>query len=159
VNEVWKDPDWGVLVWLAMVTGARRGELCAMTWQRVDFTNAVLTIRTSIAQDGSRTWEQDTKTHQQRRIALDPQTLALLADHRQRCVGRAEALGLELAADTCVFSPHPGGGSWIKPDTVTQRYARMCARLGWRMHIHQLRHYSATELIAAGVRSLPLAPA
>jgi hypothetical protein len=27
----------------------------------------------------------------------------------------------------------------------------MCARLGWDMHIHQLRHYSATELIAAGV--------
>ena len=27
----------------------------------------------------------------------------------------------------------------------------MCARIGWDMHIHQLRHYSATELIAAGV--------
>jgi integrase len=27
----------------------------------------------------------------------------------------------------------------------------MCARLGWTMHVHQLRHYSATELIAAGV--------
>jgi hypothetical protein len=27
----------------------------------------------------------------------------------------------------------------------------MCGRLGWDMHIHQLRHYSATELIAAGV--------
>ncbi len=27
----------------------------------------------------------------------------------------------------------------------------MCARLGFDMHIHQLRHYSATELIAAGV--------
>lgn len=27
----------------------------------------------------------------------------------------------------------------------------MCARLGWDMHLHQLRHYSATELIAAGV--------
>jgi integrase len=27
----------------------------------------------------------------------------------------------------------------------------MCKRLGWDMHLHQLRHYSATELIAAGV--------
>ena len=27
----------------------------------------------------------------------------------------------------------------------------MCGRLGWDMHLHQLRHYSATELIAAGV--------
>ncbi|WP_308283494.1 tyrosine-type recombinase/integrase [Pseudonocardia nigra] len=39
----------------------------------------------------------------------------------------------------------------MKPNTVTQRYRRMCARLGWDMHIHQLRHFSATELIAAGV--------
>ena len=27
--EAWSDPDWGALVWLAMVTGVRRGELCA----------------------------------------------------------------------------------------------------------------------------------
>ncbi len=32
----WKDPDWGVLVWLAMVAGARRGELCALRWAHVD---------------------------------------------------------------------------------------------------------------------------
>lgn len=41
--------------------------------------------------------------------------------------------------------------AWLNPDTVTRRFSRMCKRLGWDMHIHQLRHYSATELIAAGV--------
>jgi DNA-binding transcriptional regulator YhcF (GntR family) len=50
-----------------------------------------------------------------------------------------------------IFSPIPDGSVWIKPDTVSQRYQRMCSRLGWDMHVHQLRHYSATELIAAGV--------
>ncbi|WP_060712918.1 hypothetical protein [Pseudonocardia sp. HH130629-09] len=30
-NEAWGDPHWGMLVWLAMTTGARRGELCAGT--------------------------------------------------------------------------------------------------------------------------------
>ncbi len=39
----------------------------------------------------------------------------------------------------------------LKPDTVGQRYERMCARLGWDMNLRQLRHYSATELISAGV--------
>jgi hypothetical protein len=34
---------------------------------------------------------------------------------------------------------------------VTQRFIRMSARPGWDIHLHQLRHYSATELIAAGV--------
>ena len=27
LNEAWRDPDWGALLWVAMTTGARRGEL------------------------------------------------------------------------------------------------------------------------------------
>ncbi|MFC4002546.1 tyrosine-type recombinase/integrase [Prauserella oleivorans] len=149
-NEAWKDLDWGMLVWLAMVTGMRRGELCALRWDRVDFTAGVLSIRTSIAQSGRRTWEKDTKSHQQRRITLDPQTVALLRAYRQRCAERA-GMGAEMPAEAHIFSPAPDGSTWIKPGTVSQRYARMCSRLGWDMNIHQLRHYSATELIAAGV--------
>jgi integrase len=150
-TEAWRDLDWGMLVWLALVTGARRGELCALRWDRIDFATGVLSIRSSIAQSGAETWEKDTKTHQQRRITLDNQTLALLRAYLRRCTERAAAVGLTLPATARVFSPTPDGSTWLKPDTVTQRYARMCARLGWDMNIHQLRHYSATELIAAGV--------
>jgi len=39
----------------------------------------------------------------------------------------------------------------LLPDTATQRYERMADRLGIRTTLHKLRHYSATELIAAGV--------
>jgi integrase len=151
VTEAWKDPDWGMLVWLAMVTGARRGELCALTWERVDFSAGVLAVRTSIAQRNGHTWEKETKTHQQRRITLDDQTLALFRAYRRRRVELATALGIELTPTSRVFSLSPDGSTWINPDTVTRRYARMCARLGWDMHLHQLRHYSGTELVAAGV--------
>lgn len=151
VAEAWKDPDWGMLVWLAMVTGARRGELCALQWERLDFAAGVLEIRTSIAQDGSKTWEKDTKTHQRRRITLDEQTLALLRAYHTTCLENAAAVGVDLVADARMFSPQLDGSAWLKPDTVGQRYERMCARLGWDMNLHQLRHYSATELIAGGV--------
>jgi integrase len=150
-TEAWKDPDWGMLVWLAMMTGARRGKLCALTWDRLDFATGILWIRTSIAQDAGRTWEKDTKSHQQRRIALDAPTLELLRLYRERCQDRAAALGFELAADARIFSRDPDGQTWLLPDSVSQRYERMCRRLGWDMNIHQLRHYSATELVAAGV--------
>jgi integrase len=56
-----------------------------------------------------------------------------------------------LPAGARIFSLSPDDSTWPKPDSVGQRYARMCARLGWDMNLHQLRHYSATELIAAGV--------
>lgn len=61
LREAWKDLDWGALVWLAMTTGARRGELCALRWKHVDLVNGVLTLRRSIAQDGTETEEKDTK--------------------------------------------------------------------------------------------------
>jgi integrase len=41
VNEAWRDPDWGTLVWVAMTTGARRGELCALRWSHVDLDPTV----------------------------------------------------------------------------------------------------------------------
>ncbi|WP_240690555.1 MULTISPECIES: tyrosine-type recombinase/integrase [unclassified Amycolatopsis] len=147
-TEAWRDLDWGMLVWLAFITGARRGELCALAWDRLNFSTRVLTIRSSIAQSGRKTWEKPTKTHQQRRITLDERTVALLRSYREHCAERA---GLRtLKADARIFSLMPDGSTWLKPDSVSQRYARMCARLGWDMNIHQLRHYSATELIAAG---------
>jgi integrase len=150
-NEAWSDPDWGMLVWLALMTGARRGEICALAWDRLDFSSGVLTIRSSIAQTGGKTWEKHTKTHQQRRIALDAGTLALLRAYYERCSEQADKLGIKLPADARVFSLSPDGSTWLKPDSVGQRYVRMCSRLGWDMNLHQLRHYSATELIAAGV--------
>lgn len=153
VTVAFTDIDWGMFVWLAMVTGARRGELCALTWERATLKEGagVLSIESSIAQRGGRTWEKDTKTHQQRRITIDDATVGLLAVYKRHCAERA---GLdEMPGTARIFSNSPDGSTWLKPDSVSQRYARMCARkpLEWDMHIHQLRHYSATELISAGV--------
>jgi integrase len=62
---------------------------------------------------------------------------------------RRQGLCSEMPAAARMFSLAPDGSAWL--DSASQRYARMCARLGWDMNIHQLRHNSATELIAAGV--------
>jgi integrase len=117
-----KDGGWGMLVWLAMTTGARRGELCALRWDRIDFATGVLDIRTAIAQINTRTWEKDTKTHQRRRIVTDAQTLALLRAYLQHAAQTAASLGLELVEDRFVFSGSPDRSTSLKPDTVTQRY-------------------------------------
>jgi integrase len=45
----------------------------------------------------------------------------------------------------------PDGSKPLHPDTATQRFDRMATRLGINCTLHSLRHYSATELIAAGV--------
>jgi integrase len=152
VTAAWEsDPDWGMLVWLTMTTGARRGELCALRWSHVDLSTGVVTIRRAVAQDGRHREEKDTKTHQQRRVALDPETVALLREHRGRCEARVEALGESFSSDAFVFSLSPEGREHLVPSSVSQRYGRLVKRLGIQTHLHNLRHYSATELIAAGV--------
>jgi hypothetical protein len=32
LNDAWRDPMWGMLLWLTMVSGCRRGEVCALRW-------------------------------------------------------------------------------------------------------------------------------
>ncbi len=151
VERAWEDPDWGMLVWLTMTTGARRGELCALRWSHVDLGAGVVTLSRAIAQDGTHREEKDTKAHQQRRVALDLETVAALTEHWKRCSARAAAGDVSLTGDAFVFSLVPDGSVHLVPSSVSQRYGRLARRLGINTHLHNLRHYSATELIAAGV--------
>jgi integrase len=57
-----------------MTTEARRGEPCALRRSHVNLPTGTTTFRRGVAQDGSLRWEKDTKTHQQRRVTIDPET-------------------------------------------------------------------------------------
>ena len=149
--EAWKDPEWGLLVWLVMVTGLRRGELCSIRWRDVDLERGTLMLARSIGQRGRERWEKDTKSHQHRRLALDPESVELLVAHRGLCASHADALGVHLVDDAFVFSRSPDGSAHLVPDSLSQRYKKLAERLGIKTTIHKLRHYSATELISAGV--------
>ncbi|SDG04754.1 relaxase domain-containing protein [Pseudonocardia oroxyli] len=85
-------------MWLTMVTGARRGELCALRWDDVELVTGTLRVLRSIAELKTETWEKDTRTHQHRRIALDPESVTQLTAHRARTRpdGRArEVVGMD----------------------------------------------------------------
>ena len=59
---------------------------------------------------------------------------------------------MALPAEAFVFSAAPDGSEPLLPRSVSQRYRRLAQRLGLRStRFHSLRHYSAAELIAAGV--------
>ncbi len=142
-----EDDDFGALVWLVTTTGIRRGEVCGLRWSSVHLDAKVLEVR--------RVWtgklEKDTKTHQMRLIALDDETVEILKAHRQRWLGRLLALGVDdLAGIAFVFSYQPDASTPMHPDSLTHRYGRLATRLGIDTHLHALRHYSATELLAAG---------
>lgn len=152
-DRAWEeDLAWGMLVWLVMVTGSRRGEALALRWSDLHLDGeGVAEFRRNYIQRRGKKFEKDTKTHQMRRNALDPDTLELLAIHRRAYEERMAQLGAPVNESAYVFSYEPDNSRPCNPDGVTHRYARMCKSLGIKSHLHTLRHYSATELISAGV--------
>jgi integrase len=134
-----------------MTTGARRGELCSLKREDVDLETGTLFVRTSLKHVAGRLVRSGTKTHQQRRIAIDAETVEVLREYMARVDRRAELLDVTPDPDSYLFHALPDGSTPLAPDTATQRYDRMAKRLGIRTTLHKLRHYSATELIAAGV--------
>jgi integrase len=152
VTAAWEqDVMWGTLVWLVMTTGMRRGEVLALRWRHVHFDRQLLEIRRNYVQRQGRKIEKDTKTHQMRRISLDKDTIAVLEEHRDRAQHRAKLLDVACIDEWYLFFSDPAYGRPWNPDWVTHRYTDMAADQGISTHLHELRHYSATELLSAGV--------
>jgi integrase len=147
------DDGWGTLVWLVMTTGLRRGKVCALRWRDIDLDGETIDVRRSYILHKGVGVEKDTKTHQMRRIALDSETVALIREHRSRVSERLATLDQTLAENLHVFTgaQTPDHTKPYSPHAVSSRYRDMAGRLGIETHLHALRHYSATELLTAGV--------
>ncbi len=144
-----ENPEFGMLVRLAAVTGARRGELCGLRWCDLDVDSGTLLIERAVAQIGGTTIVKSTKTHQARRIALDEATLNLLECQRSRLFDRAAALGIRFTTDLPIFpNDH---FQHFHPDTISKRYRAAADAAGMPGRLHDLRHFAATQALAAGV--------
>ena len=71
----------GPAIWLAAMTGMRRGEVLGLRWSDIDLDAATLSIRRSVSCTGYRVHTTPTKTRTSRRaIDLDQRTVAVLRD-------------------------------------------------------------------------------
>lgn len=152
LNEASRDPQWCLLLWMSMITGFRRGELCSLKWSHLDLERRIAWMQKSRSDTKAGARDKETKGKRSRRVALDAHTAELLTAHRDWMRANCEQFGIPIDADAYVFSDAPDGSTALKPSSVTQRYRRLAQRLELRStRLHSLRHYSATELIAAGV--------
>lgn len=147
-----RDPRLSPLLILAAMTGMRRGELCALRWTDVDLENGVIEVARSLVVVPGGLAEKSTKTGRARHVALDPVAVALLTEHRQMCEKNVKEAGGTLADDAFVFSPFVEATTPFRPDNVTGFFSRIRdAVAAPTVRLHDLRHFTATQLIAAGV--------
>ena len=93
-----------------------------------------------------------TKNKKRRRFALDPLTLAVLIEQKARAEERCEALGAELAPDAFMWSQVADHSEPWRPDRVTSAFTALRNRENLRhVFLNDLRHFSATQLVAAGI--------
>jgi integrase len=138
-------------LWLAAVTGARRGELCALHWADLDLQRGVIRIAHSYSVAGGTKVRKDTKTHQDRSLAIDEITSTVLTERRQAVADQLSRVGVELPPDSYVFSPDPLGERPWNPDWVTHKVTDIARTAGVALNIKALRHYSASQLLAGGI--------
>jgi integrase len=93
-----------------------------------------------------------TKTHRNYRVELDRDTVGVLRVHRDDVQGRARGASVELTGESFVFSNDADGARPWQPNWVTKQFihARRGAGLP-HFRLHDLRHFMATQMLAAGV--------
>lgn len=95
--------------------------------------------------------EKPTKAHQVRRIGLDELAMEALRRHRAAVEQLARDLTVTVRPGAFMFSRLPVGAEPIRPDVLTKFTIRAAKAAGvGHVHLHQLRHFSATQAIGAG---------
>ena len=130
---------------LAITTGLRRGELCALQWR--DITGACeLTVRRSRSCASGQIVESDTKSHRERIVTIPLGLWELLMALRQQQVLHSGVPDREqpIFTDPDGHVPHP--------DTFTRHLSKLYKQCGLSKdyHLHTLRHFYATYLLQEG---------
>ena len=136
-------------LWLAAITGGRRGELCAVQVRDVDLDHAILHIGFNYVVKGAQKVRKDTKTHQERWNAIDKASVTFIREHLDEVRTALKTVGLKLADDAYLFSNDPAHTVPWNPDWASHRVSDLAQAAGVDLNIKKLRHCTASQLLAA----------
>lgn len=144
--------DMRDLAFVAIVTGARRGELCGLRWTDINLETGEVRIERAAVdlQVDQPVTFKTTKTGKPRRLAIDALTIAVLNARHARQAEKALAVGTAFDPAGYVFSDAAGAREALRPMLVTERWRNAALSAGVKCTFHGLRHLSVTELLEAG---------
>lgn len=127
----------------------RRGELCALAWSAVDLDAGTVRVNRSATQTVQEVVMTDTKSGENRKVALDSAAVAALKAWRKA----AEQLKAgEAWQDTGGLVFTWPDGSRVRPDLLSKSFVAQQDGLGLpRLTLHDCRHSHACTLLRAGI--------
>jgi integrase len=144
---------------VALGTGMRRGELCALRWQDVDLDGSSLRVERSLEQTRRRgdskavvlRFKAPKTARGRRTISLSPAVVAELRTHWKAQQEQRLALGLGKAPpDGLVFATWEGDPR--QPDGLSKEFSETMNAIGLpHATLHTLRHTHASQLIISGM--------
>ncbi|MEV9641724.1 site-specific integrase [Mammaliicoccus sciuri] len=148
-------PHWRAMFTLALAAGMRRGELLGLQWHDIDFDNNQITIHTTIVLTKGGPHIKRTKTRSSKRTVTLPlsmmEELRTYQKHHKNTREDSGERWIETEYDW-VFCQ--SNGAHMYPSSPSNRWAKMLQKHKFRyIRLHDLRHTSASLLIAQGIHA------
>ncbi len=139
------------LITLALVSGARRSELCAIRWSDVDFENKTIFIDNSLKIIDGEVDEEKAKTpYSVRYVNIDDVTMQLLKEYKKWQDEYICNMGEKWLGTNRVFTSVRG--KHMHPDTCNKILQKIIAKYGLKkISFHNLRATCSTLLNSEGV--------
>jgi integrase len=136
---------------VAMATGMRRGELCALEWTDIDWAKATLSVSKSLEETKQGLRVKSTKSGRPRRFAIPPKVVDVLRDHQREQEEQRVLYGPDYHIGLNLIFARPDG-YYYSPDKLGTRIKAALRKAGLGgLSLHSLRHSHASELLSQGV--------
>ena len=136
---------------LAIITGARRGELVALKFSDFDYDKCEVTIsRAVIKVDGSDYQIKPPKDYEVRTVTVNEHCIELVKQLQAEQERERERLGSKWAGEEWLFTKW--NGEIMNVQTPTRQFSKFLERHNLKHRkLHSLRHTSATLLLYGGI--------
>ncbi|MDK8502125.1 tyrosine-type recombinase/integrase [Aerococcus sp. UMB1112A] len=154
ILEAEESRKWHACIRTLAYTGLRRGEILALTWNDIDFTNKTLTVDKALGQrNGNELYLKGPKNdNSYRTISVDDTTLNVLKRWRAEQSQSLLKFGFKpLGKNQLVFN-NTKSNSFLNLTAIYNAFKRICRQNNFRfIKPHGLRHTHCSLLFEAGV--------